>query len=304
MGPLAEPWDLHENDFPATGSLGEQLRFLVRYAVLAPSFRNLQPWRFEVDGRLVALYVDLGRRQRAADLRQRDLYASLGCALENLLVAAAHFGLRYEVDYFPLLEEDELVAQARFSPPAGAAPLGEPLLQAITRRHTQHGRYADRTIESAVLDELRGCGREAGLTLLLTQGASIREAVDQLLARAGAIAVERPAYREELERAIAAGGFDAPGAQNAPAFGLIGTDKAGRVAQVRAGRVLERLSLAAALHGISVQPLSVLLEFDEVAALFTRMFRAGGVPLLPLRLGYAEQPARLAPRRPLADVLR
>ena len=300
----SDPWALREADFPSSGLLDDQLRFLVRYAVLAPSFRNLQPWRFEVGGGRIALYADLGRRSRKADLRLRDLYISLGCALENLLLAAERFGLDHEVDYFPLCEEDELVAQARFTALGGRAPRPAALLQAVTRRHTQHGRYAGRAIEAAVLAELRGCAGEAGLSLMLTQDDPIRRAVAGMLARAGSIAAARPEYRRELEESIAAGSFDAPGPQNTPTFGMIGAEKGGRVAQVRAGRVLERLYLAAAMRGISVQPMSVLLEFEEVTALLRRMFRAAGVPLLPLRLGYAEKPARPTPRRALEEVLR
>ena len=299
-----DPWSLRPEDFPASGTPEEKLRFLVRYAVLAPSFRNTQPWRFEVGDGRIGLYADLSRRQRAADLSQRDLYVSLGCALENLILAAAHFGFAQEIVYFPLCEEDELVAQIRIPAQDPGAARHEPLLDAITRRRTPHGAYASRPVDPAALGELRACCREPGLTLLLTQDESIRQAVEKFLSRADAIAFGNAEYLKEQEAASVAGGFDARGQQNTPAFGLIGADKGGRDLQVKAGRVLERLYLTASTLGLSVQPMSVLLEFDEVTAAFARLFRAGGVPLLPFRLGYAEQPARPTPRRPLEDVVR
>src|SRR5690606_3392640 len=44
------PWAIDPSEFPEGGSVGEQLAFLLRYAVLAPSTHNTQPWRFRVDG--------------------------------------------------------------------------------------------------------------------------------------------------------------------------------------------------------------------------------------------------------------
>ena len=37
-------WEVSEKDFPETGSIEAQLRFLLRYAILAPSVKNSQPW--------------------------------------------------------------------------------------------------------------------------------------------------------------------------------------------------------------------------------------------------------------------
>jgi hypothetical protein len=88
-----------------------------------------------------------------------------------------------------------------------------------------------------------------------------------------------------------------------PAFGLISAGNAGRLAQVKAGRLFERLSLRAVALGLFVQPLSALLEFAEVTAAFARLFRAGGLPLMPFRLGHARAAAQPAPRRPLEEVL-
>ena len=41
-------WEIKEGDFPRGGSMREKLEFLVRYAILAPSSHNAQPWKFRV----------------------------------------------------------------------------------------------------------------------------------------------------------------------------------------------------------------------------------------------------------------
>lgn len=41
-------WDITEDEFPDGSPLGEQAKFLLRYAILAPSSHSSQPWRFEI----------------------------------------------------------------------------------------------------------------------------------------------------------------------------------------------------------------------------------------------------------------
>src|ERR671913_126650 len=109
-------WEVSATDFPATSPIEAQLRFLLRYAILAPSTKNSQPWAFSVQGNRIHIIADLSRDQPIADAGRRELYISLGCALENLLVAAEHFGFRYGVTYFPQPEQNELVASVLFAP--------------------------------------------------------------------------------------------------------------------------------------------------------------------------------------------
>src|SRR6185295_15944150 len=97
----ADPWALREADYRALASRDERLKHLVRYAMLAPSNRNSQPWRFTVGRDQITVHADLSRWQRISDSHQRELYISLGCALENLLIALEHFGFGHHVTLCP-----------------------------------------------------------------------------------------------------------------------------------------------------------------------------------------------------------
>jgi len=68
------------------------LKELVRYATLAPSGHNTQCWRFRLDNRSIVILPDLSRRTPVVDPDDHHLYVSLGCAAENLLLAARAFG--------------------------------------------------------------------------------------------------------------------------------------------------------------------------------------------------------------------
>ncbi len=70
------------------------VRELVRYATLAASSHNTQPWRFEITTDEIRILADLTRRCSAVDPDDHHLYASLGCAAENLLLAAEAAGFK------------------------------------------------------------------------------------------------------------------------------------------------------------------------------------------------------------------
>jgi len=42
--PFDTPWHVPEEVYPAAGTSEEKLRFMLNYAVLAPSGHNTQPW--------------------------------------------------------------------------------------------------------------------------------------------------------------------------------------------------------------------------------------------------------------------
>jgi len=282
-----------------SGSPAARLKQLLPYAARAPSPRNSQPWRFDADDKRICLYADLSRRARGTDPQARDLYLSVGCALENLLVAAAHFGLRGEVDYFPMSEDDPLVAQIWLTPDREAHR--DPLFAAIARRHTEDASADGDALSAGVLGALRSARGDSSLALLLTQDAPVRRAVEAMLARAGSLAHASAPYLEAV--AYCPPQRNRAAFTGVPAFGLISAERDGRLAQVKAGRLLERIALKAALLGLALQPLSLLLEFPEPAAALARLFQAGGVPLAPFRIGVRTGAAAPSPRRPLAELL-
>ena len=145
-------------EFPHTYPIQEQLRFLVRYATLAPSTRNTQPWRFRVDREPIEIRPDLTRWHRVADRDRRELYLSLGCAIENLMVAAEQFGFRHTVVYQPDWRDEEVAAMLAFGPGGHGSPERRGLtLSTLLSRRSDHGRFLERELSTADMDALRLC---------------------------------------------------------------------------------------------------------------------------------------------------
>src|SRR6056297_1322886 len=102
-------WDVEADDFPSDGTIDDQATFLLRYAILAPSSHNSQPWTFDVNGGEIGIAADESRWLDSADPDQRELYISVGCAVENCCVAAERFGFDPQVEYHDPTAADRVV---------------------------------------------------------------------------------------------------------------------------------------------------------------------------------------------------
>ena len=72
-------WEINPRDFPDNADDLSKLRFLARYAILAPSGHNTQPWQFGQVGQTLTVGVD----------PRRNL-AHSGCLLASRASASAH----------------------------------------------------------------------------------------------------------------------------------------------------------------------------------------------------------------------
>lgn len=64
-------------------------RDLIRFATLAANSHNTQAWKFRAGDSRIDIPPDPARRTPAVDPDDHHLFASLGCAAENLSIAAA-----------------------------------------------------------------------------------------------------------------------------------------------------------------------------------------------------------------------
>ena len=61
MTDVLAAWNVREEDFPVNGDLCDQIKGLLKYAVLAPSGPNTQPWKLAIDGNEVSVIADFDR---------------------------------------------------------------------------------------------------------------------------------------------------------------------------------------------------------------------------------------------------
>lgn len=51
-------WNVNEKEFPQKGKDRDKLKFLLNYAILAPSTYNEQPWIFLLKRDQIEIYID------------------------------------------------------------------------------------------------------------------------------------------------------------------------------------------------------------------------------------------------------
>ncbi|WP_232772537.1 hypothetical protein [Psychromonas sp. Urea-02u-13] len=85
---------------------------LLAYAILAPNPHNKQPWLIKFnDQNSMDLFVDQTRLLPETDPIARQIHIGQGCFLENLSIAASHYGYQAEIEYFPLGEYSNTVIE-------------------------------------------------------------------------------------------------------------------------------------------------------------------------------------------------
>ncbi|MBK8020876.1 MAG: hypothetical protein IPK19_05470 [Chloroflexi bacterium] len=124
-----------------------RLRQLVRYATLAANGHNAQAWKFAIRENTIEIHPDYSRRLPVVDPEDRELWMSLGCALENLLVAARATGYDAEVVY----PDGEDVIRVRL---AENTPQSSTLFDAIPRRQSTRSDYDGQPVATNFLDQL------------------------------------------------------------------------------------------------------------------------------------------------------
>jgi nitroreductase len=155
QGPAYEPWKDWRKD-SNDGALA-----LVRAAILAASPHNTQPWLFKVTNSSIELYIDTNRNTGALDPYLREEHIGMGCALENLMLAAAANGYQATVTLLPgklgpIPAELKPELRARVDLAPGQKKESE-LYDAIPRRHTNRSAYIPhKPIPPQFVDALSG----------------------------------------------------------------------------------------------------------------------------------------------------
>lgn len=297
-------------------------------AIKAPSGHNTQPWLFCPCAGGIRVLPDASRRLPRLDPTDRELYISMGCAVENMCIAATQYHLAANAEVDGDGSVRVLFAEAGRVEESSLASV-------IPLRHTNRNTFDGSGVPGDVIDALSGC-----VTLLCNNGTpqfdiiadGIREAnkviygnrqmVSELKewlrynrqeSEAGADGLGHdvmglPDMPSWISRAITSVALNA-GVQtrsdikklySSPAVAVFSSadDINGRI---DCGRRLQRFLLTATLHDVACAFIGQPCEVEWVAA---KLAMSLGLPerlQLLVRIGHAAPPAAYSRRRPLGD---
>ncbi|MFB3924115.1 MAG: hypothetical protein ACE145_20525 [Terriglobia bacterium] len=318
----------------------QELVELVRLASLAPSLHNSQPWKFLLQDCTIKIYPDFTRRLPVEDPDDHALFISLGCALENLLIAARHMRFVPEVDYNLNTEpHDCLTVLLR----RGSTEVEAPLFKAIPERQTTWGGYGRQRVPLGHLKELmRATEREGVYAWLLVEKEDI-DPVIELARESTRIQFARKDFLRELTSWIRFNRGEVEAHQDGLTYAALGMPSVPRwlgkllinalavaewqvrqcgklirtssamlvftarennkISWVQTGRSLERMALAATSLGIRYALVNAPCQVLYVRKQLQRhLGLTEDHPLLLVRVGYAH-PMPRSPRRPVQGLI-
>lgn len=339
MTTYADVWRIDEHAFPRDGSDADRLRFAARYAILAPSGHNGQPWRFTTDAETLSVYADRARSLPTIDPHDRELLIACAATVHLMRVALRHFGYHPQVQLLPDPADGDLLATVRLGH-TGPDSTVDGLFAAITSRHCNRHPYQPRLLAENTVDRLRTAAEAEGAWLAVLTGRPAISAAADLIAEGDRVKWRDPGFRHELaERLIPNRGRRRDGmpgyafgvhgalarlapflvrhldlgrmraasdrrlALATPALAVVGTDRDDPPAWLSAGQAMSHVLLRATADGLATSFLSQAIEVPELRPRLAALLDRPGHPQLLLRVGYSTGRAHLAPRRPLREVL-
>ena len=165
------------------------LQELVRCATLAASGHNTQPWKFALSPNTISIRPDLSRRTPVVDPDDHHLWVSLGCAAENLVLAAAALGKHADVAFGP---------QGVHVALDSAAPVRSPLVNAIFQRQCTRAEYDGQPLPKDVLQELALAAGRGDVRLLLTERSKVEGVLDYVT-QGNRVQIRNAAFVKELK---------------------------------------------------------------------------------------------------------
>lgn len=288
--PELEPWRNWRQD------TGQGPVAMVRAAILSANAYNSQPWLFRVTDTEIDLYADVKRNLGAFDPYLREMYFSLGCALENLALAAAAEGYEARIKLAPgklsLIPVDPkpvLVSNIQLRHARDRLTKPTELYEAIPHRHTNREPFdPDKPIPSPFVQNLvRLVDRESNVKVFvfITRD-QISQIAGLIASSSGKFLADRevrssvqPWVRttsEEMRRlrdgflmdarASRYGTLEAYGSLmlTGQLFGLIAVrDRYDRRQTLGAGRIWQRAHLLATACGIAARPANGAVELMD-----------------------------------------
>ncbi|GAA1861180.1 Acg family FMN-binding oxidoreductase [Asanoa iriomotensis] len=293
--------------------IAEPLAAAADAAGYAPSIHNTQPWAWRVLPDRLALSADRGRQLAATDPDGRLMLLSCGTALEHARLALLAQGWAARVDYLPDPARPDLLAELVPGERVDVTPEAVRMVDAMPVRHTDRRPVSaalPADADAAIVSAAHGLARLHRLT-----GDQVLE-LAAAAHRAAEIEADDPLIRAELaywtsrsapegtglppdvlpgrapETTVPARDFGVegtlpigPGHDKDAEYVLLYGDDDAPASWLRAGMALAAVWLTAVQRGVSVVPLSGVVEVATTRTVLRGILSGVGYPYLVIRLG-------------------
>lgn len=309
---------------------------ILQIAARSPSSHNTQPWKARIEGDGLVIGYAPERQLFVGDPGKRELFISLGCYAESILLASEDQGYVTSVAF--LGKDSGRVARISFkkSTVKKHADWGE----LIQRRRSDRRLYDERPLATEVKDRLEGLEYDSARLKLFTGRKDIDYLADKTYQATESL-MSPQEFRDELASwvrnnwtrepdgmpgytqgmpgpisllakfvirknpkvAVSQAKKDGKRVRRSAAVGLVCVTDDSPKGWFAAGRLYQRLCLLAEKEGVRTAAVSAAIISPDTAKAIGRRFGSGAIPVVLVRLGYKAGSVKATPRRPVSDVL-
>ena len=333
-----QAWAIDYRDFDNQATQADKLKFLIKFAILAPSNHNSQPWKFQVSDQEITIMPDFDRSLPASDCNNRQLYISLGCAVENIVIAGDYYGLKSATQYSQ--QKDRLCTKISFKQLTSRSRDINHLIFYIPKRHTNRNQYTDRLPTKSFLDHIQDYA-QPDIQIATVRNKNQKYAIVDIVMQATNTAMENKEFRRELSQyiksnfthsAIGMPGFtigmptpisliapqivkylnvaklskkrdEALLKRYTPMFGIISSKTDSEQNWLEAGRVYEHIALQAEKQTIKTAPMAAAIQIGEFYKDLQKILGISLRPQIFFRMGYSNITTHHSPRLALIESL-
>ncbi len=337
-----QAWSVSEYEFPHEGTDQEKLIFCLRYAILAPSVYNSQPWQFEVKGNECLIMADRRVALSVIDPDDRSLVIACSAALFNLKLALSYFGYHEKTELYPDTNNEDVLAKVTIGDKINSQSENKQtkaLFGAMTDFEKNHGAFLDKSVSEEDAQDFKTACSAEGAWLYVCDDEEKSRVVNMLI-EADRIQCMNKNFRRELcqwtdkRRKESLDGMpefgdtfsnvmnqftphivrrfvgddkeavtDSDFVAGIPLLAILGTVSGGAKERVMTGQAFMRLCLLAQSKGLSISTLNQVCEVPEMRLRLHDEINQQGRAHIILRIGYGGKIKHTA-RRPLTECLK
>lgn len=314
----------------------DQFQFLIEFALLAPSSHNTQPWLFKLSEKGIAVCINRNRSLPKSDPTGRQMYISIGAAIQNIIFAAEYFGFSHSLKF--VFESDQ-VAEIILERTA-ADPDKKHIMEALISRHNNRFEFSDKSIPDSFLQLMKNFADELDLEINFISDANEKAVLAEIVLKSIAEAFSDKDFTSELSNWIKPSlrkypdgmpGYNidipffasflvpfvirnfnvskmqvkmhVPMLKKAPIFVILSSSQDDSGAWVRTGMLFERIAVLAESQSVNVGVLAAPIEINDNYKKIKDLVGIRSRPQMFFRIGYAAKVPKQSPRLSLKDVL-
>lgn len=315
-------------------SNSKKLEFLVMLSSLAPSAHNTQPWQYLLSDKSIMVQPNLERKLPYSDRENRQLFLSLGAAIENLVLASAGYGLKFQTNF----DFNSGAFQINYEN-LEIGTINTNLLKAIISRQTNRLPFEKRIIDSDVLKQLTD-EAESGVEIRFISDEATKSALRKVVEESVRAAFQDNQFTSELSNWIKPSNkkyqlgmpgytigvpvlfsyllpflikhFDLRNMQakmhndwllNAPTYGIITSDGDDIEAWQKSGMSFEKMALHAEQLGLKIGIIGAPIETGDHYIGLQKAIQTNHRPQMFFRIGYGRRMPHNSPRLSLNKIL-